>query len=331
MSSHCNDPRIRPLPGLGFVDDPSNLWRQEIYENSVFHVFELRMLPVLPMLALQLSSRRHSWNGRRSKDLVTMIGLYLIQDLLNWTGAKAVEALVFHPFLHRALGLPANPSREESHVCEKTYYTFRENFLAVDGPWLAWLSVTFHLLKTFGVDVTTVRLDSSKVQSNIKVLTRCGLIRETVSLFLMALGRERPGLYRELDRALRARNSKAEKDGRDPYAQASLERRKEMLILAARDAEALVGRFRHDPAAYPWTASGPSRGSCASSARGMPRADGGEPGVTLREAGDVAADSLQSPCDTGATYSGAKRMRAARSRSRRPAPRPGRAGWGGPR
>jgi hypothetical protein len=51
------------------------------------------------------------------------------------------------------------------------------------------------LIRTFTVDTTLQRIDSTTVRSAVRTLTRLGIVVETVSKFLRELGRREPEIY----------------------------------------------------------------------------------------------------------------------------------------
>ncbi|MDR1037401.1 MAG: transposase, partial [Deltaproteobacteria bacterium] len=157
------------------------------------------------------------------------------------------------------------------------------------------------------VSTLIIRIDSTYVRPNIKVLNRGGLFRATVSLFLRNLAREMPMYVGELDRRLRARYDESLKIGYDPLEQAKPAKRYRMLTVMAREAEFLVGRFRHDPNVYGMETFKILGRLVREQVVVLPAGEGRDREVLLKDPRDVAADSLQSPFDTGATYRGGKK------------------------
>ncbi|MDR1035407.1 MAG: hypothetical protein LBT40_02170 [Deltaproteobacteria bacterium] len=308
MTTYFADRRVRGIPGLQSLNDPSRVKIRAAYEARIYCTFELFILPLLPELALLVASRYCQDNGRPTTDLETLTGLYILMVMMDWTVETALERIQ-EPSgrIHRALGLPENPTDADIMFSVRTFYQFMKNFQEVDGPSQAFLKITLFILKKFNVDVRIVRMDSTDVESNIRDLRRHQLIRVTVQLFMREFGRAYPSWLGELDRGLRGRFDDSRKIGYDPLGQMDKEKRTVATEQMPRDAVSLVRRFRHDPNFWGMDSFRSLARLVREQCEVVPGADGGEPAVRLKEPGDVGSNSLQSPHDTGVTYNGHKK------------------------
>jgi hypothetical protein len=210
--------------------------------------------------------------------------------------------------VHRALGLGCDPSDRECVISESTFYDFRDKFPEVDGPRRAALLTTKHFCQMYCVEVKVVRYDSTYVMSNIRDLNTGGaLFRECLFCSVRELLRAFPGAERELAPEIRNRYDRSGKIGYDPFAQACRRDKPGILRRMAGDVEAIVRQFRFDPRVYGQIWFGILKRLLREQCSAVPGPDGGGPTVMLRDSRDIAADSLRSPYDTGATCSGHKK------------------------
>ena len=154
-----------------------------------------------------------------------------------------------------------------------------------------------------------------EVEDDIATLTRLGLFCETMRLFLRAVGQEHPELRRVVPEGLAGRYLKEEEQATH-YEDAPSAEGRRRLAVCARDLYRLVDRFGG-------TAAGRLeeyrllqrllREQCHVGRHGDGRpgdddddAGEGKVPIALKEPKEVPADSLQSPHDPDATYSGHK-------------------------
>jgi len=173
---------------------------------------------------------------------------------------------------------------------------------------------TDRILEALGTDVSRQRLDSTHIVSNMARLTRLGLFCETVRVFLRQVHKLDEGLYEQVPIGLRRRYVRD--DGTDSgYADARSEQGRRRLKVCARDVYRLHRRFAGTAAAQlegygllgrlleqQCTVVSSDQGP------GGEEDDGGEGPVPvlLKDPSQISADTLQSPHDPDATYSGHK-------------------------
>ena len=106
--------------------------------------------------------------------------------------------------------------------------------LAHDRGRQAFEATTDGILQALGTKVTRQRLDSTHVLSNIAVLSRLGLLCETLRHFLKTLAAEHPRLYGRVSKRLRERYLK-EDGSATAYQDAPSGTGKRRLPVCARD------------------------------------------------------------------------------------------------
>lgn len=253
-------------------------------------------------------------NGRPNRAVQSLLGVLILKDFWDLTDGEALEQLEFNLLWHYALQLTA----EESHLPQKTLHNFRGRLIEHDGGRVAFCETTDRIIAALGIRAGRQRLDSTHIMSNMAILTRLGLFCETIRLFLRSLGREHPELRRLVPERIVGRYLKEAKGAEEATnyedARSSIGRRR--LSVCARDLYRLVERFRGTAAAGLEEYGLLQRllheqcdvGRHGDGRPGEDDDDAGEGRVpiALKEPAAVGSDSLQSPHDPDATYSGHK-------------------------
>ena len=249
-------------------------------------------------------------NGRPNQPVPTVLGVLLLKEMFALTDAEALEQLEFNLLWQHALEL----TPDEAHLAQKTLHNFRVRLLAHDCGRQVFEATTDRMLQALGTRVTRQRLDSTHVISNIAVLTRLGLLCETIRHFLSTLSSQHPRLAGRVSERVRRRYLK-EDGGATAYQDASSGTGRRRLSVCARDlyrlhhlfagtaaeglaSYALLGRLLSEQCEG---VADPQRPSTEDDDAG----EGGVP-VVLKAPGDVGSDSLQSPYDAEATYNARK-------------------------
>ena len=249
-------------------------------------------------------------NGRPNQPVQTVLGVLLLKEMFALTDAEALEQLEFSLLWQHALEL----TPDEAHLAQKTLHNFRARLLAHDRGRQTFEATTDRLFDALGTKVTRQRLDSTHVISNIAVLTRLGLMCETIRHFLKTLAVQHPRLCGRVSKRLRARYLK-EDGGATSYQDASSGTGTRRLPVCARDLYRLhqlfAGTAAEGLASYALLQRLLAEQCEVTATKQRPSAvddDAGEGGapVTLKAPEHVGSDSLQSPYDAEATYNARK-------------------------
>jgi hypothetical protein len=303
MAGYFKDRRTATIPGLSRYDESLRAAQYKEFMKTPFYDFQLFVLPPLEFLALEVSKRfSKSW-GRPTADLITLTGIFLMAEAFDWTVGETLRRLKSDNFVQMGLGIPENPTDNECIVSERTFCDFRKKFKEVDRPWLAALSITKHFSGVYCVKVEVVRLDSTPVRSNVKDLaTRGALFQERLAFFVRECAKAYPEAERDLDPEIRNSRDRSLLVGCDPFAQAPRKAKRRLLGQMARDAAAIVGQFRFDPCANGLSSFRSLKRQLPEQCVAVPGTDCAGPAVLLKYSKEVAADSLQTPHDTGVAY-----------------------------
>ena len=250
-------------------------------------------------------------NGRPNKPVQTVVGLLILKEIEDLTDVQALYRLDFDLGWHVALDLEP----DQTHCCQKTLHNFRGRILENDRARVLFADMVAKILALLGIDVSTQRLDSTHIMSNIARLTRLRLMCETLRVFLKELRSTSARKYRSVPESLCARYVK--KDGEpSSYDDARSTESSRRLAVCARDLWRLVDRFSSDAGVKDLESYGLlerlMREQCEIVKAPQKPVDGdadareGAVPVVVKEANSVRSDSLQSPHDPDITYSGHK-------------------------
>ena len=112
---------------LHIIDPWSHLGpkRRQIMDNSWAGLFRKEILSELPVEALR--DYYDDFNGRPTKELYSMVGLMILQQMHDLTDEEAVEQFCFNVKWHYALDV-TNDSDTCSYVSLKSLWTMRYQF-----------------------------------------------------------------------------------------------------------------------------------------------------------------------------------------------------------
>ncbi|MFV0438987.1 MAG: transposase [Desulfopila sp.] len=273
--------------------------RRSELEDSWAGLFRQHILVDLPVETLR--KHYHDWNGRPTKELFSMIGLMILQQMHDLTDEQAIEQFCFNIKWHYALNI-TNPADSASYVSPKSLWSMRDKLIS-DGMYNEIFDSSLQTLaRIFQVDLQKQRMDSVHIKSNMRHLGRIGLFVKTIKKFLHNLKRQHRGLFDQLDSSLTDRylNKKSE----SIFSLVKPSESAQTLHQLADDMYLLIQRFTRV-----------SRVSDMSSFKLLSRlfkeqclieeSESGQKAVA-RPNKEVASDSLQNPSDADAGYSGHK-------------------------
>jgi hypothetical protein len=176
--------------------------RRKFLDTSWAGLFQQKILPELPVESLR--RHYHEWKGRPTKELYSMMGLMILQQMHDFTDEQAVEQFCFNIQWHYALSI-TNFSDAASYISHKTLWTMRDH-LATDESYTEIFESSLQILaRLFKADLSKQRMDSVHIKSNMRNLGRIGLFVRTIKKFLINLKRHHRVLFDQLDEQLTSR------------------------------------------------------------------------------------------------------------------------------
>jgi hypothetical protein len=275
--------------------------RRDLLNKSWAGLFRQEILPELPVDALR--KHYHDCQGRLTKELYSMVGLMILQQMHDLTDEEAVEQFAFNMKWHYALNI-TNNSDQYSYVSLKSLWSMRNILTSENLYHTLFDAVTGKLAEVFNVDFEKQRLDSVHIQSNMRHLGRVSLFSKTIKKFLANLKRHHRILFDKLDNTLTSRYLNKKEEAIFSIVKPSESTK--TLDQLAQDVFLLVGRFNTVDTV-----------SSMSSFKLLVRlfeeqciikeqAESGQKLAAAKPNKDVASDSLQNPSDPDAGYSGHK-------------------------
>lgn len=166
---------------------PTNLTRlsdkkYNFIQNSIYHLIRITILPILPVnIFYNLFSHD---TGRKSKDIQSMIGLFVMQALFDMTNNQAVEAYNFDQRFHYALDL----KERETYLAARTFYYYKEKILGKGQD--VFDAVLKRIDDLINIDASLQRTDSTLVSLNLKKMSQWELFKTVLTQVLMDIKEE---------------------------------------------------------------------------------------------------------------------------------------------
>lgn len=270
--------------------------RLALLQSSWAHLFREEILHKLP--AEKLFHLYDEFKGRRTKELYTMLGIVLLQQMEDLTDEQATRQFAFSIEWHYALNV-TDPSDFGSYVSARTLWSMRDRVGRLGLEQSLFANITDALRKLFQLDPSKQRLDSVHIFSNMAHLGRIRIFVKTIRKFLVNLKRHHADLYRTLGEVTPRYEEK--NDGRFAVKPSESTR---TLQEVGNDCFWLIERFRGDEAVTAMSSYQllvrlfheqcvQERTESATS-------------VVIKPNRDVPSNSLQNPSDPDAGYSGHK-------------------------
>ena len=235
---HTVDPRQGRLfdPFDGIIPP---LGRKQIDEGwqGLFRASLLHLMPVR-----ELGAHFDPAIGRPTKELYSVAGLLLLQEMNDWTNAQTTEAYLFRTDVQYALNL--EPGQDE--MCERTLERYRALFVDDGLAQQVMDSVTATLIERLELNVDRQRLDSTHVFSNMASFGRTRLMAVTIKRFLTQVKRHQAAEYEALPEELRQRYAASQAKlfaGKGQSAEDRAKNRQQV----AEDLHELIERFADHP------------------------------------------------------------------------------------
>ena len=274
--------------------------RRRMLERGWPGLFRQHLLNALPVE--RLTARFHPSFGRPSKELHTLLGMLVLQQMQDLTDAEAVEELAYDERWHYALNLGSEEDGDK-YVSERTVRNYRRALVELGLADEVFESLTERMAKVFKAPGGKQRLDSTHILSNMRRLSRIGLFGAVVTRFLRSLRRTRREAFDQVPEELA--EGYLSKKGKGCFGQPKPSQAEETLQRVAEDLLLLVEMFKADEAV-----------SRMASYRMLARllseqceVAGGEEEarrVEIKPPQEIRCDSLQNPSDPDAAYDGHK-------------------------
>lgn len=273
--------------------------RKDRLETGWPALFRHTILEEIPVA--EIKQGFHERMGRPTKELRTLLGVLILQQMFDLTDDETLRQLAFNLEWHFAMGLYREDDATK-YICERTLRTYRARVMDRQLDGLLFRTLTDALLAKLKIPTPKQRLDSTHLRSDMRRLSRLELFRKTMEKFLRVMRREHARLLRKFVADDVVERYLGEKHGY--FAQVKPSEAPAALQQAAEDLWGLVETFRAHPTIRKMTVFGLLRRVLNEQCNVMDK--GGEAKVEIKDPHEVSSASLQNPSDPDAGYSGHK-------------------------
>ena len=248
---------------------------------------------IIPMIdEAQFADLYCAGDGRASKATADMVGILILKEMEDLTDEETAGRVMLDVGWQYALDL----SPAEAYVAQRTLQYFRGKVVRSGAHRELFADITDKIMAALGTRHAAQRKDSTHILSNMAHLTRLQLFVKTTGIFLKQLKDVKPGRYEQLGQELRERYIERG-GGRFGDARGSESRRR--VEQCAADAWLLLETFKDNKKAR-------ALDGYRLLSRLFSEQCAVEPGERITLRSDVSGESLQSPFDPDAGYSGHK-------------------------
>ena len=270
--------------------------RLALLKSSWAHLFREEILHRLP--AEKLFDLYSEDRGRQTKELYTMLGIVLLQQMEDLTDEETVQQFSFNILWQYALNV-TDTCDFSSYVSPRTLWTMRDHVGRLGLDQALFENVSAALSKLFDLDTSKQRLDSVHIFSNMAHLGRIRLFVKTIRKFLVNLKRHHVQQYQSIEE-LTSRYAK-KNDGQFAVKPSESSR---TLQQVGDDCFALIEHFKNqDTIAKMSSYQLLLRLFCEQC---VTETTESTTCVTIKPSKDVSSASLQNPSDPDAGYCGHK-------------------------
>ena len=267
--------------------------RKKLIEESWAGIFQNHVLPNLPVDSVIPFYSRNK--GRPTKELHTMLGVLILQQMHNLTDNDTIEQFAFNIQWQYALGITSF-SDEESYICPKTLWSFRDLVIEKGIDKIIFNDITDHIIETLDIDISAQRLDSVHIQSNMRHLGRIRIIAATIKPFLVNLKRNYPDLLTDVSEEIQKRYKND--NALSVFSLVKPTESHKTLEQVSQDLHSLCQSFKDNDQVKAMS----TYGCMLRVLREQCDVNNDDETVAAKPAKKITSDSLQNPSDPDATY-----------------------------
>ena len=273
--------------------------RKDLLETGWSGLFQKSLLEKIPVN--EIKACFHEQMGRPTKELRTMLGVVLLQQMFDLTDEETIRQLAFNAEWHYALNLSWEDD-DTKYLCERTLRMYRSLVMELKIDDILFRSLTDALLDKLKISTKKQRLDSTHIRSDMRRLSRLELFRRTIEKFLKTMHREHARLLKKsVAEELVERYLKKKKGY---FSQVKPSEAQEALKQAAEDLLTLVETFRTHRKIRGMGVFGLLQRVLNEQCHVSGESEAAK--VEIKDPKKVSSDSLQNPSDEDAAYSGHK-------------------------
>ena len=167
--------------------------RKELLEAGWAALFKNHLIDQIPVE--EIKACFHKKMGRPTKEIRTMLGVLLLQQMFDLTDDETIRQLAFNTEWHYALNLRLEDDASK-YICERTLRTYRLLVVQHEIDQLLFRTLPDTLLDKLNISTKKQRLDSTHIRSDMRRLSRLELVRKTIQKILKVMRREHARLLK---------------------------------------------------------------------------------------------------------------------------------------
>ncbi len=221
---------------------PVNLTRlnekkHKYLEKTIYHIFRTKFLPYLPVKLYK--NHFNSEFGRKTKDIQSILGLFILQALFEMTDKEAQEAFMFDQKTQYALDI----KESDSYLSPRAFYYYKAILLGTEQQ--IFERVLEKIFDEIEFENSLQRTDSSLVRLNLKKMSEWELFKTTLVKALKEIKKNFPLLFKKIPENIQRYIQEGEKN--TWFTDFTPSKAKEYLQQAAQDALTLKEIFADHP------------------------------------------------------------------------------------
>lgn len=274
--------------------------RREKLDKDWPGLFQKHLLQELPVSQFKVAFRQGM--GRPTKELHTVLGVLLLQQMQDLTDQDAADHLAYNIQWHYALNI-TEESDSAKYICEKTIWSMRNQIAELELDSILFDQLTDKLSDVFKVNTENQRIDSVHIRSNMRRLGRITIFTKTTIKFLLNLKRQHRALFDLI--APELRGLYLDKRAKSAFSLVKPSESERTLKMVAGNLFELVEMFKDESAVCAMHTYKLMQRVLSEHCRINQDTNEGDL-VLLKKPSEIPSDSLQNPSDPDVTYSGHK-------------------------
>jgi hypothetical protein len=222
-----------------FIENTGWLTNKQLnsLKKTVYHTFRVYIIPYISISPLKKFFSLDQ--GRPSKDLQSMVGLFILQHLYDLSDEQTIENYCYSDAFRYALDI----SRDE-YLSRRAYYHYREKILGKGRS--IFDDILENILQKFEFNHNIQRIDSTVVRTWLKNMNRLEMFSATIKVFLKKLYKNFPDSYHELSETI-IKKYLPEDDENVWFGKYKPSQYEKALVGAAKDILELTEQFKNHP------------------------------------------------------------------------------------
>jgi len=161
--------------------------KYDYLQKTIYHTFRTVFLPFLPVKIYDKHFDKTI--GRKTKDVQSMLGLFILQALFDLKDSEAVEAYTFDQKFHYALDI----KESEAYLSARAFYYYKTILLGTEDH--IFEQVLNKIFDEIQFDYSLQRTDSSLVRLNLKKMSQWELFKSTLTKALREIKNNHPVIF----------------------------------------------------------------------------------------------------------------------------------------